>query len=191
MPANLLAGEIGIHAGGRDYLFRPSFRKIAELGDPRQIVDMYNDVQKPDSNGFRTALTIMHHFSDCEPEEAFKLFGFYKECKSGLRYVRGLIPEPNDIQVLACQLMVNALVGVPSKKSGKKAEKFDTMEFVGSAVAHFGMQYSDAWEMTMHEFQAAIKAKFPDSKEDEPVTGDDIDNLWKAIDESRARAENG
>ena len=183
MPANLLAGEIGITAEGREYIFRPSFRKVAELGSPEHIVQLFTDVQVPDAKGFLSSLSVMHHFSVCGEEEAFKLLGYHREVCGRMRYVRGAIREPGDIQVLAKSLMDNAMIGkaIGSKK-GNPATRFDVSEFTGAAVAHLGMSNADAWDMTMMEFQSAIKAKIGEPEEENRMTGADIDALWEEVD---------
>ena len=182
MPANLLAGEIGITAEGREYIFRPSFRKIAELESPKGLVKLFSDVHYPGLKGLAASLSVLHHFIDAEPEEAQRLLGYYRDVKGRLRYVRGLIVEPSDLSVLATKILLNAMVGKPTRRKGNPATEFDTMGFVGAAIAHLSLQPSEAWELTMHEFQAAITAKFGAPKEDELPTAAEIDAMWDEVD---------
>lgn len=177
MPANLLAGEVGIVCEGREYIFRPSFCRLATLDTPKGLIDLYTDVQKRTKVGFQAALYVLTHFIDCEPEDAQKLLGYYREVRGKTRYISGKIREPEDIQTLALHLLTNAMVGKPSRKRGAEADKFDTMEYVGFAVAHFGMTFEEAGKMTMHEFQAASVAKFGKPKEDDVPTAEELDDL--------------
>jgi len=190
MAANILAGEVGIIAEGREYIFRPSFRKLANLSDPVGLVDLFTQVQRHDRSGFLASLSVLTSFIDCSSEDAQKLLGFYKDVGGKLRYVRGLIREPTDLFLLSIELLKNGMIGGASKGSsdGKAAAEFNCLDFVGSAIAHLGLQPTDAWEMTMPELQAAISAKIGNTKEDKRPNGVDIDNLWKEIDECRSKS---
>ena len=185
MAANLLAGEIGITAEGREYIFRPSFRKLAELGTPAQLVALFSASQTPNKTGFVSSLSILCHFIDCSTEDAMRLLGYHRDIKGDLKYVRGILSEPQDIPILAASLMKKAMIGRPSRRKGNAATEFDIMEFHGMAVAHLDMQPSEAWNMTMLEFQSAIRAKFGEPESEKVPTGEDIDALWAAVEEGR------
>lgn len=191
MSANILAGEVGIIAEGREYIFRPSFRKLASLSTPSGLVDLFAQVQRHDRSGFLASLSVLTHFIDCSAEDAQKVLGFHKDIGGKLRYVRGLIREPSDLYLLSIELLKNGMVGGAKGKgssTGEGAKEFNCLDFVGSAIAHLGLQPNDAWDMTMPELQASIDAKLGKAKEDKRPTGVDIDNLWKEIDECRNKS---
>lgn len=183
MPANLLAGEVGIVAGGREYIFRPSFYRLATLDSPKGLIQLFGDVQRGDRLGFQCALRVLHQFlMDCSTEEADRLLGYYRDVRGVLKYVRGMVREPRDLQILALTILQNGMMGKPSKRRGNASEEFDPSEYIGFAVAHLGMGMAEARELTMHEFQSICVAKFGKPKDDDIPTAEDIDAMWEEVD---------
>ncbi len=160
-------GELAIHLGGKDFIFRPLFCRVAQLGNPKEIFQMLEDVQKGDKCGFKVALHVLNTFAD---EDPFEAIGEYVEDNGELTYSAGACPI-QDIHVLGCQILKDALIGRPNEFDKIKASKtqrvneFNPAEFVAIGDAHLGgRKWKDA---TMIELQLAIRAKNGPSKEEE------------------------
>lgn len=175
--ANVYAGELGITAGDQDYVFRPSFLAISQLGTPEELLGVLRDVQFEGSysvfpyaahRAYDLALSLLRVCYVGDDQRGLdRLIGCYREVKGRLRYVAGSLPF-RDVHVLGARLAVNGMVGAPrkSKQGGKPSKRFDPAEFVAAAQAHLGMSPADAWQMTMIEFQRAMEAKYPPSEDD-------------------------
>lgn len=176
--ANPYAGEVGVSVGAEDYVFRPSFFAIAALGDPGELPGLYADSHVQTKKGFTVALAALYQCCDRDPSGSV---GHFKDVKGALRYVAGAMPV-RDVQVLGCKLLYNGMVGAPSKvKNGGQSSKFDPAEYVGAAVAHLGMSFDEAWQMTMVEFQQAMRSKFPDAEKQDYPTAEEHKALIEAI----------
>jgi hypothetical protein len=171
--ANPYAGEVGISAGAEDFVFRPSFFAMASLGTPQDLPRLYADSHKITDSGFIAALSALHA---CADKDVCGLVGCFEDVDGAIEYCPGSVPVDN-IQILGSKLLYSGMIGRPSKRQGEASGSFDPAEFVAAAVAHLGMSFDDAWQLTMVEFQAAIKAKFPDSDEE---------NNYPSADEHRA-----
>lgn len=180
MGANTAIGEIGIYAGDADYLLRPSFRAIATLGTPRELVELLALVlggprHHPLLHGFNRA-ELNRHFracvdvlAACADRDVSALTGYPGERWGSWR--PGAMPA-QEIVAVARSLLMHGMVGVlPAAPKVNHAppptgsEEFDAASYVGLAVAHLGVSERDAWEMTMTSFAQISKAKFPAPKE--------------------------
>ena len=99
MKANLHAGEIGIAIEGRDYIFRPSFYALAQIGDEYDLVDIYNRMAYAGFNELANALNIITAcFVNEDKTGLLDLIGYFKDVKGKLRYKIGVIPlEPKQV----------------------------------------------------------------------------------------------
>ncbi|EHL37299.1 gp17 protein [Salmonella enterica subsp. enterica serovar Montevideo str. ATCC BAA710] len=93
----------------------------------------------------------------------------------------GAIPI-EDVIHLARHLILHGVMGdqPPEEFEGEKGEysdKFDVRSFVYTAVAHLGMSESDAWNMTMTSFRAAMNAKFPQKEKAKVPTQEKYDEV--------------
>lgn len=181
MRVNKPIGEVGIKHGEQLYLLRPSFYALSQLGSPSEIVRKYK---------------LVCHYFECAtgarrmPRGVDRLAGYgvcfetIQACcevdvspllgrmsyngKRGLRHVQGAIPYM-DIVVLALHLMRYAIYGNPKPRKGQKGEEltdFEPASYVGMAVGQFGMSLSDAWNLTMVEYQRAFDGKYPQPEEE-------------------------
>lgn len=169
MRANVYAGELGVDWGEHEYVFRPSFRALANLGDKHRLLTLLNRVQQPTRHGFITALNVLDAFYTGDRVQLDRLIGVHRPVRDRLRYVQGRMPFEN-VHALGARLLVNAIVGDPTRKGekskGGKVSSFDPSEFVGTAQAHLAVSAADAWDMTMIEFQRAMDAKYPPKEEE-------------------------
>lgn len=169
MSANVYAGELGVDWGEHEFVFRPSFRALANLGDKNRLLTLLNRVQQPSRHGFITALNVLDAFHTGDRVKLDRLIGVHRPVRGRLRYVQGRMPFEN-VHALGARLLINAIVGDPTRKGekgkGGKVSSFDPSEFVGVAQAHLGISAADAWDMTMIEFQRAMDAKYPPKEEE-------------------------
>ncbi len=184
---NTLIGEIGIDTKAGSYNFRPSFYNLAQIGTPEEIVNLFNKIQ----SGNRSSLVTCHNIieSCCvEKPDADsgldELLGMWLDNGGHIDWLDGELPI-SDTFVIAITLLKSGLIGKPNLITGKgKASKeWDASEYVGAAVAHLNLSTSDAWNMTMIEFQRAIESKFPDAgdKKDDYPTAEEHAALIKLV----------
>ena len=186
MKANIHVGEVGVAYEGWDYIFRPSFYAMSKLGTPKEIVDYFYKLQ----DGGRRALDVAHHVLSCcynGDKDLLPVIGYSRPVKGKLKFIQGAMPA-NDVIILAFHLLKMGTTGKIIKKSkGKGTGSFDPVEFIGSAVAYLEVSPESAWNMTMTEFQHSMRAKFPDTKEEEEITRDDLDDIMAWADEYEKR----
>lgn len=197
---NTHIGECAIHLeGGRDIVFRPTFLRVAQLGSPSEILELFTAVQMPNDDGFIAAYRALCVFAD--EEDINDVIGyFYPALRNGrlkFKYKAGLCPM-QDLHVIGCKLMQDAIIGRPTQSDKRKASRerpaktFDPAEFVAIGDAHLGGR--DWWVSTMVQLQKALKAKNPDKEEDDGLmTKDEQKDLFDTIDKIKKQkaASNG
>lgn len=176
-------GQAEIRAGGRRIFLNPSFLAMSRIGAPEEIVEAFVTVHGghyPDhmisnvdvmrsvqarcyADMVATAAKVVQAACD---DDITRIIGAYSVTAKGkLSYRPGLLPVTHVIQ-LARHLIRHGVVGdqpqeAVSKGEGEYSGKFDARSFVYMTVAHLGMSESDAWNMTMTSFRAAMNAKYP------------------------------
>lgn len=200
-------GEQGISVGDRHVLLRPSLLNMTRLGSPKEIVATFVAVcGQPRLSGnpwldkeqlkrwkrrqFEAALDVM---ICCADEPIHDLVGHVNERG---RYIRGALPL-EDIVGLAFGLLKHGLMGDAVQKSRTASRKdysdeFKARDIVAAAMAHLGATESDAWNMTMTSYIAAMNSKFPTPENAKPeLTGEDVDRVadWLTrVNKARAAA---
>lgn len=198
MAVNTHIGECAIHIeGGRDIEFRPTFFRVAQLGSPKEILELFEVVQRSNDDGFIAAYRILYTFAD-ENDELDDAIGYFEPTMEGerfkLKYVEGKCPV-QDLHVIGCKLLTDALIGRPTKREkekasdSKKADEFDPAEFVAMGDAHIGGR--DWWNRTRIELDKAIKSKYPPKPEDEKPTRAEQENLFAELDRRKALKKEG
>ncbi|EHR3368896.1 hypothetical protein KTV32_004625, partial [Salmonella enterica subsp. enterica serovar Give] len=169
------------------------------IGTPEQIVDVFVKVHAGHYPKHRIAdpQTLKAANARCFAEMAAAAANVVKRCSEGdvaevigsylvtgagrLLFKPGAIPIEDVIQI-ARHLILHGVMGdqPPEEFEGKKGEysdKFDVRSFVYTAVAHLGMSESDAWNMTMTSFRAAMNAKFPQKEKAKVPTQEKYDEV--------------
>ena len=212
-------GEAAIEYEGMEYVFRPSFFNISQIGTPEEIVrclaavngatftDLMNKLANAEMLTKHTlplirrkqilgeilssAILIM---SCCCKDDISHLIGYYKPGKKGLVYVRGVMPQEHIISI-ARSLIRHGVVGdVKSREKGEYTSKFIASDFVSLALAHFNITELEAWNMTMTSFRKRMLAKYP--PQDEGISSEKHDEMmaWREKVEAARRKrekENG
>lgn len=146
---------------GQEFTFRPTFGRIAALGRPQQIVEIFRGLL-----GARALLDARYVLATlCDQEDVTPLIGWL-DLEKGWQL--GAMPASEQI-CLAAHLLRHGIVGTASddgrgSSSVKPAAEFQVGEYVAAARVHLGMSSSDAEELSMSEFQALFEMKFPDPK---------------------------
>ena len=97
----------------------------------------------------------------------------------------GVVPE-QDQCILAFSLLRNGLLGGERpKKSSGSSEKFNPLDWVAAAMNSFNQDSKTAWELTMHEFQAAMKSKYPELENQ--FTPEKANDFLQELDDLRAK----
>lgn len=161
-------GEIGVTAGGRSVVLRPSLYAIGTLGDGAEIVRTYAAVM---AGSLVDSLGVL--FACCG-EDVSDIFG---HMSADGRYNRS-IADPADIVLLAQCLMRHGVGGAlqaekprPEDDQPKYSAEFDVRANAATAVAHLGMSEREAWDMTMTGLVLALRSKFPPAKSNAPGSG--------------------
>ena len=160
---------------GTEYTFCPSFRRIASLGTPQEIVSLYAGLHGP--HAARDAAYVLAVL--CEQDDPTPLVGWSDE--SGER--PGLMP-PDEQIIIASHLMQHGIVGKakPDRGDCKYSDSFNAAEYIAAACVHLGITKSDAEQLSMTEFQIMFEMKFPDANKSRDVpTREEYDATMKAI----------
>lgn len=143
---------------GQEFTFRPTFRRVAELGRPGEVVQIFRGLfgQQALLNA-RYVLVIM-----CDQDDVSPLIGWL-DLEQG--WQPGAMPVQEQIS-LAAHLMRHGLVGTGGSKeqSARPVTEFNVAEYVAAARVHLGMGTADAEALSMSEFQALFEMKYPDAK---------------------------
>ncbi|EAA1884678.1 hypothetical protein NCQ93_003896 [Salmonella enterica] len=192
-------GQAVIRAGDKEVFLNPSFLAMSRIGTPELIVDVFVKVHAghypkhkiSDTQILKAvnALCFAEMASaawrvvrNCSDGDVTALIGSCSVSASGrLLYRPGVIPVEDIIQ-LARHLMLHGVMGDQppeefESKKGEYSDKFNVRSFVYTAVAHLGMSESDAWNMTMTSFRAAMNAKFPQKEKAKVPTQEKYDEV--------------
>jgi hypothetical protein len=189
MGPNLLIAQQGIIYAGESYIFTPSFRNIASVGEPEQIVDYYNYITSENADTVALCSMAYDVMTACADRKLPK--GLLWETASSwdgerVVMVKGKVDLSAQI-LMAVDLLYMGIVGKPFRMKeqgkGKPMREFDAAEFVGAAVAHLGVPTESAWGMCMVDFQIAMKSKFPDLYQPDLPSAAEIDALFGDTDQ--------
>ena len=152
---------------GQEFTFQPSLGRIAALGSPAEIVQLYADLHG--SHAGQVASYVLATL--CDQDDCLALIGWL----DADGWHPGAMPEVEKI-LIARHLMRHGIVGKakPGRAgSGQYAPEFHAAEYVAAARVHLGMSTADAEALSMTEFQAAFEMKFPEAKAAEVPSRDE------------------
>ena len=147
---------------GREWSFLPSFARIATLGSPEEIVQLYVDLHGP--GAARAARYVLACL--CEQEDPTPLLGDVVPAEGGgLQYLPGGMPDSEQV-IVARHLMQHGICGTakPGEGGGQYSPRFDAAEFIAAGRVHLGLSSADAEALSMTELQGMMAMKFPDDK---------------------------
>jgi hypothetical protein len=150
---------------GTEYSFTPSLGRVAALGSPREIVELYADLHG--QHAARRAAEVLAAF--CDQEDATALIGWLDLPAGGApSWHPGAMPEAEQV-IIARHLMQHAIAGkarpgTATEKRGEYATEFHVAEHIAAARVHLGLSAEEALACSMSELQQLIETKFPDPK---------------------------
>jgi hypothetical protein len=191
-------GLVRVTAGdGTGATFRPSLERIASLGTPSGIVELYARLYGP--NAEAAAADVLAGLCDPEDAEALPaLIGEPVAAPQGVRWAGGAIPDEERL-VLARHLMQHGMVGKAKPGATRNAERgsfsptFDAGEYIAAAVVHLGMSEADAADLSMTAFQQRFEMKFPEQAKgpSDVPTREEYEAGMRAFEELKARRAAG
>lgn len=143
---------------GQEYTFRPELGRIADLGSPREIVQLYADL-----HGARAGESAAYILAVlCDSEDVTPLTGWRDDTGQH----PGAMPGAEQA-LIARHLMQHGVCGLArpggrGSASGSYAREFSAAEHIAAAVAHLGVSHAEAAAMSMTQLQLAFEAKFPE-----------------------------
>jgi len=146
---------------GVEYSFTPSFRRIAALGTPHEIVALFAGLHGPKAAQDATYVLACL----CDQEDPTPLIGW----REPGAWREGAMP-PSMKVLLARHLMTHGIAGKArpdSKGEGKYSDRFDVAEYVAAARVHLGLSSADAEALSMTEFQSMFAMKYPKASDGE------------------------
>lgn len=197
--ANTAIGEIGVHVDGQSYTLRPSLYNMQQIGTPDDIAETVQLVISAKCRMLEGLPPVMHELYACEKVIC---------CCSDKEFPAGIFGNPEVRQLpnglaetiwtdgaetfeamvgIAQALMIAGIAGAPDadrvkRRSNKDQKPFDPLEYIGVIIAHLGIAPSDAWQMTMIEFQRAFDSKFPpDKKKGADMSADELKQLYAEL----------
>jgi hypothetical protein len=157
---------------GREWTFAPTFRRIAEIGSPHDIVATFAALHDPAKAAPAARLVLA---CLCEQDDPTPLIGGEQidlaDPATPAVPIAPLMPEAEQI-IIARHLMQHGICGTarPEKtgaQGGKYSDRFDVAEYVAAARAHLGMSREDAEGLSMTELQQMLRMKFPEAHKPE------------------------
>lgn len=184
MNVNTAIGEIGIRAGEREFILRPSFFAMSKLGNPEQIVLTLKVICSAFEHRMGNENIILKNWPLCIFQTCYKIIeaclikgDAFELCGtiSNGRHRERAIPY-TDIIAIAFHLMKWGIYGNPSERIKKKSTRskemteFDVTKAVGMMIGQFNYDHDRAWNVTMTEYQSAWEGKYPPTKKEQPMT---------------------
>lgn len=164
IPAHGDAGFYGVRVPF--LIFRPSLLSISSLGDPTEIVRVFESVMGNSDTKLQLwdAMAVLWACAD-DKDLAADSVGRIEPGEHGPEYVAGEMPIDHVIH-MARHMLHHGMVGdVEIKPADGRTptpmKEFKSADFVAMAIAHLGMSQSEAWALSMTALVAALNSKFP------------------------------
>lgn len=175
-------GLTRVAVGESSWTFRPSFARIAALGSPKEIVELFASLHG--DGAVRDAAYVLSVLAD--EEDVTPLAGCWDELDGTLVRVPGAMPD-GELVLIARHLMMHGVVGKskPGDGGGEYSDEFRAHEYVAAARVHLGLSSADAEALSMTEFQVMLEMKFPQQKKPDLPTAEEYEAAMKAFEESQ------
>lgn len=201
MRANHSIGEATAEYGEAEYLVRPSFSALASIGNPSDIDTVVRGCLSAIHNLEKDITPSISQLSACAvmlgacSTFPSQWLGHWRESTlvGGKRvWVQGLV-NINDLIVMANHCVKWGVMGDPRRTPSAKAKAemsglFDPQEFVAIAMmphdaGGLGQTRTEAWSLTMTEFQRACEARMKAIRggRPEPITPEEAEQLFKQV----------
>jgi hypothetical protein len=142
---------------GREWTFTPSIGRVADLGTPEGVVELYAALHGPRAERVaREVLAVL-----CDQGDASDLIGWLDE--DGGEH-DGAMPAAERL-ILARHLMQHGVCGKPDKAAASDgsnySSRFEAAQFIAIGRVHLGMSEPEAAALSMTELQQLMAVKFP------------------------------
>lgn len=163
---------------GREWTFTPSFKNIATLGRPHDIVSIYAGLHGQDAE-IEAGHVLSCLYDGCE--DIAELVGRYvevlirddaDESKRLYRFDREIgVMSDDEMVIIARHLMQHGIIGKakPTKGDGKFSDSFEAGEYIAVARVHLGLSAEEAEALSMTEFQCLMEMKYPSKDKERDV----------------------
>ena len=158
---------------GQEWTFCPSLARIASLGHPREIVELYATLHGPRAAAAATYILICL----CEQDDTTPLLGWHDG-------PAGTMPGAERI-IIARHLMHHGIIGRarPDAGDGTYRAEFNAAEYIAAARVHLALSTADAEALSMTELQGLLDAKHPPPPP--PPTREEYDEALAAVEARR------
>lgn len=171
---------------GQEFTFCPSLGRIAALGTPAEIVELYVALHGP--NAAQEAAYVLAGL--CDQEDPTPLVGWRDE----QGWHDGLMPSDERV-LIARHLMQHGICGrakpdaAEPRDRGEYRAEFNAADYVALARVHLGMSAADAEALSMTELQQLLDVKFPrkDAGARNVPSREQYDDAMRRFDELAAR----
>ena len=205
MKVNTFIGEAALYVGEREYILRPSFLSMSQIGDDESLIGyaswinmaMIKLKSAPETIGVLDMSTAIFIIQCCCDEDIPELGCIIGSDWSGKLFYKESDVCARDLIVIADHLVRYGINGVETQRSitakrfgskNKSNGEFKIAEFVASAIAHLKLSAKDAWQLTMAEFQLAIDSLYPDTdKKANLPTQKEVESTYQLVLAARAR----
>lgn len=172
---------------GLEFTFRPSLGRIAALGHPQEIVELFAGLHGPKAASIAPEILA----ALCDEDDPTPLIGWPLPAGAGITWAPGAMPQAEQI-VIARHLMRHGIVGTakPEAGDGKFTDRFDASEYVAFARVHLGLSSADAEALSMTEFQQMLEMKYPSKAHRDVPTREEYEEQMAAFVARRAEAAN-
>lgn len=153
------------HRDGGEWTFSPSLGRIAALGSPTEVVELYADLHDPAKAADAARYVLA---SLCDQDDPTPLIGWHDA--DALTVQPGAMPAGEQI-VIARHLLQHGMVGTAKPErsgDGQYTAEFRASEHIAAACVHLGMSTQDAEALSMTELHLRFDAKFPKKPQDRP-----------------------
>lgn len=148
-------------------------------------------VLKPEfsKKAISAAMNVMQACCDADLSPIIGELRPSKRGKRAFTYLAGSMPLC-DMIVISRSLITHGIIGkakvrrLQRHESGSFVNEFNAFEYISAARNHFGMNRTEAEQLSMTEFQLMLSAKYPDQK---GLTHEEYDSLADGYLANKAR----
>lgn len=168
---NVSEGYGIIKIGGRSFELTPSFYNINKIGDPKEVIDIYNNIASGHGSLVSVFIDAINVVYNCGIND-YKILGSVKfnEKTGKTKILQGVIPY-DEVIILAQHCLMHGVSGSSNQVKKAKAKnkinvvkEFSSYSYILSCVEYLGMSYEEAEKTTMTRYINLIGAKLTDMR---------------------------
>lgn len=214
MQAITEIGEMLIGTVGKEYFFKPSLKRMYQLGTPQEIVEIYAVLNGKEirerlplvfgsayQQGYLLGLlnspvfgrkilqTAMWVMNCCCDDDLTPLIGEYDVSAKRIVYQKGALSPKEIISTAQC-LLTHGIIGrveLDLAQSGQAdyTDGFYAIEYISLARTLFGLSRAEAEDLTISELQQLIKSRMPKTASNRHFSDDEYDRIMEEYERQR------